>query len=681
MLIRFDPYKPLFLGACFVLLPFHLFSQNKIIDSLSVLLQNAQQDTTKITLHYRLAEQLADYDVTRSDYHLEEGYKLAKGRNNKYYAAYYFLSKGDLLFDMAKYKESRVHFDSAIILFNGLIDSAKQDPDKLKTYKFGKTDCLISKGLLSAKLYNYQESIQYYLDAIAGIENIEGNEKNVYLASIYADIASDYYELEQFEHALKYDKQGLPYLNQHDNVDTYVIGHLFVADDFSGLSQFDSSSVYLEKVRPIVMQLDKPNLNVRFHYILGGIYRKKKEWSNALVSFQKANEAAGKMKDDFQLLNSEEGMAACYLNLGNLTKARELAVLVLNKSNRVNVPLGKVQSLQLLREIEEKSGNIDKAYQYQTQWIQVSDSMKKEKVERQMHETEVKYQNEKKEKEILQLQKSNALQSLSLQKKSTFNYFLIGSVAALLMTGFLGYRNVRHRQRLARQQGELQQQRIRELEKDKQFVAVDSLLKGQEEERSRMARDLHDGLGGMLSGVKLSLGAMKGNIILSEDNTRLFARVLDQLDHSINEMRRVAHNMMPEALVKLGLQQAIQDYCDGLNESNKLQFKMQFYGLEKRMNTATEIVVYRIIQELLNNVVKHAHATEVFVQIMRHDKNLNITIEDNGIGFNVDAVDYKKSAGLGNVRSRVDYLTGQFDIKSTPGSGTSIHIECAVQDV
>jgi signal transduction histidine kinase len=181
----------------------------------------------------------------------------------------------------------------------------------------------------------------------------------------------------------------------------------------------------------------------------------------------------------------------------------------------------------------------------------------------------------------------------------------------------------------------------------------------------------------MLSGVKLSLGAMKGNIILSEDNTRLFARVLDQLDHSISEMRRVAHNMMPEALVKLGLQQAIQDYCDGLNESIQLRFNLQFHGLEHRMEAATEIVIYRIVQELLNNVVKHAEATTVLVQIMRHDNNLNITIEDNGKGFDIGSSN-KKGDGLNNVRSRVDYLKGQLDIQSVPGKGTSIHIDFTI---
>lgn len=672
MLMR-KVFNKISIALIFIHLPFFPFAQTRAIDSLSVLLKTAVDDSSKMNLHFDLYYELTDYDLARSDDHLEQGYKLAKILSDKQHIAYYLLGKAGLLFDMAKYDGSKIYYDSALVAYNDLL-KAETDENKINRYKLKVVNGLTGKGLLSAKLYYFQESIQYYLDAIASIEELPSSEKNIQLLYLYANIASDYYELEQFQQALDYDRLGLAILDAKNDIDGYVIGHLFVADDFSGLSQFDSSFFYLEKVRSIVTKLDKPNLNVRFYFILGGIYRKQKEWNNALYNFQQAKDASEIMKDEFQLLNSIEGLAASHFNLGNNTKAKEFALISLKKSVELKVPLGKAQSLQLLVDIEEKSGNIENAFGYQKQWIQLSDSMKKEKVERQMHEIEVKYQNEKKEKEILQLQKSNALQSLALQKKSTFNYFLIGSLVTILVTGTLGYRNVSHRQQLAKQRDELQQQRIRELEKDKQLVAVDSLLKGQEEERSRMAKDLHDGLGGMLSGVKLSLGAMKGNIILSEDNTRLFSRVLDQLDHSISEMRRVAHNMMPEALVKLGLQQAIQDYCDGLNESNHLRFKIQFHGLKERMGSATEIVIYRIVQELLNNVVKHADATEVLVQLMRHDNNLTITIEDNGVGFDSSSSTHKGN-GLGNVRSRVDYLKGQLDIQSMPGKGTSIHID------
>src|SRR5690606_6876594 len=125
----------------------------------------------------------------------------------------------------------------------------------------------------------------------------------------------------------------------------------------------------------------------------------------------------------------------------------------------------------------------------------------------------------------------------------------------------------------------IQQAKIEELETEKQLLAAQSLLKGQEDERSRLAKDRHDGLGGMLSGVKLQLGAMKGNIILTQENSALFNSALEKLDQSISEMRRVAHNMMPETLVRLGLEQALQEYCDGLSQQQEFTIHCVFSGM------------------------------------------------------------------------------------------------------
>ena len=675
MLTGVKQYKKIFLVACFFLLPIFIFSQNKTIDSLNSLLKNARQDTVKIILNYQLAEQLNKNDATAATKYLEAGYALAKNTGDKYYTAKYFLQTGDLLFNRAIYAESIMYFDTAMILYNELINSGTPSLAKFNIYTFEKTDCLIGKALSSAKLYHYQESTGYCLQGIAGIEDIKGNRKNVYLATLHADIASNYYELEQFENSLRYDKLGLTFLNRTDDIDVYIIAHLFVADDFSALSQFDSSSAYLEKIRPIVMQLNKPNLDVRFYYIMGGIYRKKNEWSKALINYQKANGAAKKMNDDFQIVNSEEGLAACYLQIGNITKARELALNVLNESGRINISFFKVQALQLLTQVEEKAGNIDKAFQYQKQFIAISDSVKKEKVQRQMNETEVKYQTEKKQKEILQLQKDKLSQSLSIKQKSTLNYFLIGSLAALIIVSFLGYRNLRHRQQLAKQQDLLQQQRISELEKDKQLVAVDAMLQGQEEERSRLAKDLHDGLGGLLSGVKFSLSNMKDNLIITPDNMTVFERSLDMLDTSIKELRRVAHNMMPELLTKFGLDEALKEYCNTINTTNLLSVKYQSVGMDARIEKSSEIIIYRIIQELLNNIMKHAAATETIVQLIKEEGRLSVIVEDNGQGFDNNLQKNNKGAGLTSIQSRVDYLKGQLEIHSEKDKGTLVNIE------
>ncbi|MBK7345414.1 MAG: hypothetical protein IPI98_00445 [Chitinophagaceae bacterium] len=145
------------------------------------------------------------------------------------------------------------------------------------------------------------------------------------------------------------------------------------------------------------------------------------------------------------------------------------------------------------------------------------------------------------------------MQNISIKQKSTLNYILAGFLAAVLFIGFLGYRNIRHKKLLTKQQDEIHHQRISELEKDKQLVAVDAMLKGQQEERSRLAKDLHDGLGGLLSGVKFSLSNMKDNLMITPENMTVFERSLDMIDTSIKELRRVAHNMMLKCLPSLDL--------------------------------------------------------------------------------------------------------------------------------
>ena len=176
-----------------------LTAQLTAIDSLLRALKTSQQDSAKIMLNYKLAEQLNQYDRTTADRYLEAGYSMAKASRHIYYIAYFFKIKGGLLFDRGKYNDSGLYFDSAIVSYSELIQAAKQDAKKKEACLYYKTDCLIGKGLIAAKLYNYQQSIQCYLDAITSIENIEGNKKNDYLATLYADIASNYYELEQFD--------------------------------------------------------------------------------------------------------------------------------------------------------------------------------------------------------------------------------------------------------------------------------------------------------------------------------------------------------------------------------------------------------------------------------------------------------------------------------------------------
>ncbi len=221
----------------------------------------------------------------------------------------------------------------------------------------------------------------------------------------------------------------------------------------------------------------------------------------------------------------------------------------------------------------------------------------------------------------------------------------------------------------------LHRQKIIELEKERKLDAAQSLMKGQEEERSRLSKDLHDGVGGLLSGVKLSMSTMKGNVFLSEENAQSFNNVISQLDQSITELRRVSHNMMPEALIKYGLKEALENYCENLNLSGDINVKLQAYGMEQRMDQNTEIIIYRIIQELLNNIIKHAEAKNVLIQLIRKEAKFTLTVEDDGKGFDVKELKNKTGAGLANIKARTEYLNGTVDIVSKKDEGTSVTIE------
>ena len=172
---------------------------------------------------------------------------------------------------------------------------------------------------------------------------------------------------------------------------------------------------------------------------------------------------------------------------------------------------------------------------------------------------------------------------------------------------------------------------------------------------------------------------MKGNLIMTPENHQAFERGMDMLDSSIKEMRRVAHNMMPEALVKFGLDMALKDFCNDINKSGALQVSYQSIGLEDAtFEQTTAITIYRIVQELINNAMKHAAAKTAIVQVTKSGHQLTVTVEDDGRGFDTSIIKVTDGIGWTNIQNRVDFLKGKLDVNSEPGKGTSILIEFIV---
>jgi|CXWL01.1.fsa_nt_gi signal transduction histidine kinase len=667
-------YLRYFLGTFFVFAGMYASAQTHQIDSLENELKKSPKDSVAVFLYTALGDALYAYDTLKAQQYQEKGLLLAKKMNWDYAIGDNYQVKAMSKQFSGDHEMAHLLFDSAILHFKKTIHS-KLPEQEVENAKLAMATSLGQKADILLKRGKAEEAIAIFIATLEAWKTSDDPRKDQAIAIYYTKISTTYNELKQFEKALYYDKLSLSTFLTLNNEESTAWAYVFISADFIGLKQVDSAMQYLSNAKPIVERLNNHRLNVQYYNKLGQASSQKKEYRTA-ISYYEKSVAEAKISDaKYQVLSNQRMIGISYVRLGEYAAARKVLLIALPASIAGNYAREKMEILQELATVEENTNHPAEALNYLKQAVALRDSVNQENSKKAVAEIENKYQAAEKAKEIVQLNADKQIQSLTIKQKSTLNYILIGSLVALVIVSFLGYRNSRHRHLLAKQQDELQQQRIRELEKDKQLVAVDSLLKGQEEERSRLAKDLHDGLGGLLSGVKFSLSNMKDNLIITPDNMTVFERSLDMIDTSIKELRRVAHNMMPEMLTKFGLDEALKEYCNTINATKLLAVKYQSHGMETRMDKSVEIIVYRIIQELLNNTLKHAAATEAFVQLIREDNRLNLVVEDNGKGFDANLPENNKGAGWSNIRSRVEYLKGQLDVHSETGKGTLVNIE------
>lgn len=262
----------------------------------------------------------------------------------------------------------------------------------------------------------------------------------------------------------------------------------------------------------------------------------------------------------------------------------------------------------------------------------------------------------------------NLIDFLSYPFDQPLTYFQLGIAAELICFSLgLGYKS-----RLVEVEKMQVEQNLKIQNERQEFERYRAMAEAREVERSRIAKDLHDGVGGLLSGVRISLANIQSRLNLKQDDGLIFERSMDMLDGSMQELRRVAHAMKPPSLEVFGLKTALRDYVEAVNSMKTIKIIFQTIGEERRFESEPELIIYRIIQELINNVLKHAQAAECLVQVSFLVDHLSITIEDNGKGFDVK----KESNGMGwsNIRQRVEFLKGTLDLHSSTSSGTSVQI-------
>ncbi|HLW50700.1 MAG TPA: sensor histidine kinase, partial [Sphingobacteriaceae bacterium] len=279
-------------------------------------------------------------------------------------------------------------------------------------------------------------------------------------------------------------------------------------------------------------------------------------------------------------------------------------------------------------------------------------------------ELKTKYETEKKEQEILSLSQENLIKSLQLRQRNTWLLIAISLIILLALGAWLRIRN-RNLRAEARLQKELAQ---------KQEEATIAILEAEERERSRIAADLHDGVGQLLSAALLNLNQVHKYVQRGEvPKEGSMDNAISLVKDSYNEMREISHQMMPNALLKAGLGYSIREFINKVDNEN-LKIFLDIVGMNERLDQQTEILLYRCVQEAVNNVIKHAEADKLSIQLVKDQEGVSVSIEDNGKGFDPESKHINEGIGLKNMRSRVALLKGTLEVDSIVGKGTSLVI-------
>ena len=509
----------------------------------------------------------------------------------------------------------------------------------------------------------WDSAVAWYNKAIPAFE---ASADTPHLALCYSNITEAYRKTGQLQKALDAALAAANLSMPHDPV-TYANATANAANILEDMQRYEEALTYYNKAELLATQAGDEYLlaNILFGYC--DFYKDTKNLPGILAYARRLHVLTSKLNNHTLMLRSDYDMAYGFFTNDHFDSARYYAVqnIAAAKADSNASLLANDYWLMALIQLAQSRDVAG----FMT-WSRKSDSMGKLVREtlilHNTQELQEQYETNKKETQI-------HLQMAELRARRLQNVILLAVLTGLFIIVILAFAFYRKRQ-------QLQQNRITMLEAEKQLSATQAVLQGQDEERTRLAKDLHDGLGGMLSGIKFSFGHMRDHLALTDNNRQSFERSMDMLDSSIKELRRVAHNMMPESLLKFGLDAAVGDLCSYLHQPDGMQVSYQSIGLaDVIVDKNMAVNIYRIIQELLQNALKHARAAQVIVQVTLRDGRFSITVEDNGKGFDSSLLSQSQGIGWSNIRNRVRYLNGTLDVRSLPENGTSVLIECTMQ--
>ncbi len=586
-------------------------SATSMPDSLQTLLNTAIADTTKANICKQLSEYYATFDFEKSIYFANEGLKISLKQKLSVKSAEFYKQLGVTYYLNGNHDIALNNYLNAVKLFEENLD------------KSGAANVYLELSVLLRKHNDLDLAVRYLLDAI--------------------DLFNSNSDLNGVANA--YNNMGIIYETK---------------------SNLDSALLWYIKSKQLYET--RPNATLGISYALcnmGGIYSMQKEYDKALAALTKSLELRLVLNDKFAICQSYTSLGECYSAKGDYPKA------ILNFKQSIDIAK-EIHFRDILQynyeqvaNIYQQTGNYKDALEYYSLFQSMKDSLYTNAQLNQIEELKAKYENDKKEQKLVLANKENSLKDLELKRKNFYIALGFGLVVLISLVAFLLYNRYK-----IKKEAELFAARANQKEQ-----TAKSVIDAEERERKRIAGDLHDGIGQMLSAAKMNLSALHEELHFDqEEQSTFFNRTQDIIDECCKEVRTLSHQMMPNVLLKNGLASAVREFVNKLG-SARLKVNLHTHGLNERLEETIEIVLYRIIQECVNNVIKHSGANTLDIQIIKDEMEISVTIDDNGKGFNMAHQENFDGIGLKNIKTRVEYLNGKVNFDSTEGRGTHVYVE------
>lgn len=515
----------------------------------------------------------------------------------------------------------------------------------------------------------YDKAVLYYQQAIAAAERFSSV---IPLASIYNNLSVVLNETEQYSQALYYlnraEKEAAP-AREYLILSNVLLNK---ANVYMMTQEWSKASSHLNEALRLAQIHHLADVEVLANSNLGTLCLKQHQPIRGKHYLQIALGIKA-ITNPYYRNTAVLSLGEAYLRLKQYDSAAYFLQQSLETASQAHISRDFLKAHAMLATVYEAKGNYRKAYEHEVIFHNTSDSLLTIDKTKAVSQMEVKYRTAQKDKEIAEKQIQLKERDRELYRKNIWISSITAGAALLILLMIFIYASYRQKQRLQQKQMQilLQQQEIRELK---------AIMDGEEKERTRMARELHDSAMVQFSVVKMNL-----NTLLNESDENLkkdnLHQVQLQLNEAITELRNTAHNLMPDMLLQEGLLEALYYFCNNLQRNTNIKITLEHYGNIPPLHPQFELSAYRIIQELMQNIIKHAQATEAILQISCRNDILHITVEDNGVGMEEEGLQNPKGMGLKSIFARARTLNGQMEISSRKGVGTTLTLEFEITNV